>query len=314
MLGGEDDDDDLEEILQECNAQPNLQINFGNVDESAPLNAREEPSTSDKPEAGLADPTIKAILKQNEMLMAAILNQSQGPEKRKTQEEVNYSQEDPILLFEESYRLEDDAHEKIDTRLRQRLRPINSAPESYYSKGAFARVEKPILGETLYLEHIMPNNVNPSVKCKMHDRCAMFEIKNLLTKNAGVARENQKRLRVKEITNDEFSMGIETQWLPATEVYEVVDAGFNFLCCEFMIRNYSYTAIAIMRCLHEVRYFCGVSGGSPKMQRILIESYFNDCFAVSLLTFCNGQCMHPNANMHYVCHFNMLNDDPQCRH
>ena len=101
----------------------------------------------------------------------------------------------------------------------------------------------------------MPNHVNEKTICKMHDRAAHWEIKNLLTKNYGVAREKTKQLRVKEVRDDEFCMGIETQWLSANDVYEVVDAGFNYLCCEFMIRNYSYTAIAIMRCLHEVRYF-----------------------------------------------------------
>ena len=281
MLGGDDADDDLNEILEECNRQPDLNINFSAEPHQMSPPRTERPSTSRQQE-GSSDSTIQAILKQNEMLMAAFLSQSQGGSKRKPMEEVNYSPEDPVLLSEDAYKLEDDAHEKIDTRLRQRLRQINAPPETYYTKGAFARLEKPILGDTLYLEHIMPNNVNPSVKCKMHDRCALWEIKNLLTKNAGVFRESGKKIKVNEIANNEFSMGLETQWLPATEVFEVVDAGFNYLCCEFMIRGYSYTAIAMMRCLHEVRYFCGVCGGSPKLQRVLIESYFNDCFTVSL--------------------------------
>ena len=292
MLGGDDADDDLDDILEECNRQPDVNINFGEQQQQATSQGIERPSTSRLQDGG-TDPTIQAILKQNEMLMAAFLNQSQGSSKRKTQEEVSYTPEEPVLLLEEAYRIEDDAHERIDTRLRQRLRQINAPPESYYSKGAFARLEKPILGDTLYLEHIMPNDVNSAVKCKMHDRCAIFEIKNLLTKNAGVLHETGKRLKVNEIATNEFSMGIETQWLPATEVFEVVDAGFNYLCCEFMIWGYSYTAIAMMRCLHEVRYFCGVCGGSPKLQRILIESYFNDCFNVSCnFILLSELCMH----------------------
>ena len=79
-------------------------------------------------------------------------------------------------------------------------------------------------------------------------------------------------------------MGIDTHWSTVDSVYEVVDAGFNHLCVEFMIRNYSYSAIAIMRGLHECRYFCGVAP-NPKQQRILVEAYYNECLKVCYLKF-----------------------------
>ena len=74
-------------------------------------------------------------------------------------------------------------------------------------------------------------------------------------------------------------MGIKTDWNYANMVFEVVDAGLNFLCVDFMIRNYNYTAVVILHCLHEGLYFSGVAS-SPKQQRILIEGYFNECFKV----------------------------------
>ena len=149
MLGGNDEDDNLDDILEECNAQPDLQIEFS---ASAPITDQqrtERQPTTRSQDGGSTDPTIQAILRQNEMLMNAVLNQGQGVDKRKNQEEVSYNAEEPVLVFEESYRLEDDGHERIDTKLRQKLRPINVPPENYYTKGAFARVERPILGENM---------------------------------------------------------------------------------------------------------------------------------------------------------------------
>ena len=174
MLGG-DDADDLDNIINECNNQPERVGLFRASAEASHMQAREEAVTTPQLSSTNNDSaTVQALLAQNSKLMEALLSQNQTVEvKRKAQEEVSYSPQDPILLFEEAYRLEDDAHEKIDTHLRQKLRPINAPPESYYTKGAFRRVERPIPGETLYTEHIMPNQVNPAMKCKMHDRCAV---------------------------------------------------------------------------------------------------------------------------------------------
>ena len=81
--------------------------------------------------------------------------------------------------------------------------------------------------------------------------------------------------------SEEFNMGINTQWNPAHYVWEVVEAGFNYMAIEHKVRNYSYTALAIMRGLNECMYFSGCTK-VPKVYRELIESYFNDCFQVQL--------------------------------
>ena len=56
-----------------------------------------------------------------------------------------------------------------------------------------------------------------------------------------------------------------------------MDAGFNFMAVEHMIRDYSYTSLAMMRCLHDNRYFWGVAF-SAQTQKTLIMDYFNQCF------------------------------------
>ena len=100
----------------------------------------------------------------------------------------------------------------------------------------------------------MPGSVNENTICKHHDRCATVEIKNYLSKNSGVTSNSKKQIKVHEVGTDEFAMGVTTQWEQAATVWEVMDAGFNFMAVEHMVRSYSYTGLAMIRCLHECRY------------------------------------------------------------
>ena len=125
----------------------------------------------------------------------------------------------------------------------------------------------------------MNGDIHPGTLCKLSDKGAFVEIKNLLTKNSGVGMEKKKLLKVMEVGQEDFSMGLNTNWAQAKTVWEVMDAGFNLLAAEFMIRSYSYSTIAMLRCLHDVRYFCGVTS-NPKDQRSLVEDFFNKCLKV----------------------------------
>ena len=98
----------------------------------------------------------------------------------------------------------------------------------------------------------MNGDVNPSTLCKSFDRGAFVELKNYLTKNSGIGMEKKKLMKVVEIGSEGYSMGMQTNWAQASTVWEVMDAGFNYMAVEFMIRNYNYTALAMMRCLHDV--------------------------------------------------------------
>ena len=106
-----------------------------------------------------------------------------------------------------------------------------------------------------------------------------MEIKNLLSKNSWVGMVKKKVMKVLEVGEEDFSMGMRTNWEQASTVWEVMDAGFNYMAVEFMIRRYSYSALAMMRCLHDVRCFCGVTT-NPKDQRSLLEDFFNECMKV----------------------------------
>ena len=274
MLG--DDEEDLRELVEACSNQ----VERPDIRDRDAVSRQQPPVASTSAGgAGGIDPTVKALLEQNNQLMEMVRQAKDGESsKRKERQEVSHSPEEPIMLFDEAYHLEDDGHEKLDLKLRQRLRQINADPTTYWIKGAFKTVDRPIRGAALYMEHLMPNHINEKTICMHYDRCAIQEIKNYLTKNSGVMRKLDKKLKV-DRQDDEYSMGIQTSWLDASDVFEVVDAGWNYLSLEFMVRGYSYAGIAIMRCLHEVRFFAGVATGA-KQQRTLIECYFNECFKV----------------------------------
>ena len=78
--------------------------------------------------------------------MAAIASkyEEKDTNKRKERSSINYDPEEPYLLVKECFNIQDDAHEHIDTDLRQQLRPINDCPKTYWKKGAFKQVERPL--------------------------------------------------------------------------------------------------------------------------------------------------------------------------
>ena len=187
MIGG--DDDDIEALLGEVGAMaegPRMRTRAEPSPSGGPLptppgqlgaRPRDTMDTRGTPEAmvqpgssqsmGSVDQMAKMVdllIRQNQQLTDVVKGQQEERKnseersigKRKNKEEISYHPEEPVMLFEESYRIEDDSHEVIDTSLRQRLGAINADPETYWKKNAFKQVERPILGSSLYLEHSTP--------------------------------------------------------------------------------------------------------------------------------------------------------------
>ena len=203
MLGG-DEEDNLEDLIADCNNQVERPNPFNRDPQDRPTQgSSSSPQDSNQalqnaPCQSSVDPTVRALIAQNNRLqglMENMVKQTQGHEnKRKCKDDVSLTPEEPLLIVEEAYKLEDDKHDKVDTRLRQRLGTINACPTTYWDKEAFFRVERPILGAALYLEHLMPGNVAEPTLCKHHDRCAYIEIKNYLTKSGpGDSEEAQSK-------------------------------------------------------------------------------------------------------------------------
>ena len=91
----------------------------------------------------------------------------------------------------------------------------------------------------------MPGAVNEGTVCKHHDRCAYIEIKNYLGRSSGVLNRNKKKLAIRDAGEDQFAMGVEKEWATPNTVWQVMDAAFNYVSVEYMVRQYSYTGLAI---------------------------------------------------------------------
>ena len=191
---------------------------------------------------------LTSLLKEKESS-----REKEGQVKRKSKEETVSSPQEPIMFLEEAYRIEDDGHETIDTKLRQKLRPINADPKTWWVKGAFNKVESPVLGASLYTEHLMPGAVAEKTIMMAHDRGAHLELKNYLSKNSNVLSESKKKLKVMDSFAGEMHLDVRTDWQAAATVWEAVDAGLNYAAVEFQIRGYNYSPLAMIRCLHESR-------------------------------------------------------------
>ena len=112
MLGGDDCEDNLEEILAEVQNQVDRPEPSGSS--RTPRNVGTAPRRVQQ-SAQSTDATVQAVLDQNSRLMEALLGQGQEHEGKRKTREFSHSPQEPVLLFEESYRIEDDGHEKIGT-------------------------------------------------------------------------------------------------------------------------------------------------------------------------------------------------------
>jgi hypothetical protein len=111
--------------------------------------------------------------------------------KRKTMEDYHPEE---VRLFDESVQIVDNGHNILDFVVRQKLRPINSDPSVYWKKHpeGFKQVERPIVG-ALFMEHLMPGSIHEATLCKFHDRGAIVQLKNFLSKNSGVKERERKK-------------------------------------------------------------------------------------------------------------------------
>lgn len=267
MLGGADDDE-ISGLLDQINAEaPGRTAN--NMEQE-----QEEPSMRDPPNQVGGDAWSLVLAQQNErqnqmqeMMVAQgqfqsqmlekfiSLHQPSAPERdaeKRKANDVSYLPQDHVMI-DENYHIKDDGAETLDTMLRQRLRQPNADPVKWWKRGAFKQVDRPILGGVLYTKHIIGSNPAESTICKHYDVASHREIKNYLTRNSGVMTESKKKIKLYNLGSEDVSMGVQTNWENASTVWEVMDAAFNLLAVEHMVRPYSYGAIAMMSCCHECR-------------------------------------------------------------
>ena len=106
--------------------------------------------------------------------------------------------------------------------------------------------------------------------------------KHFLSRNAGIEEDEDKR----ELSVTKSKKGAIATINPKFEepetLWEVVDGVKNYLAATYMIRPYSYEALALDRVLHQVRYFarpvenCADQGNAAKLQMSLAKKLFDD--------------------------------------
>ena len=88
----------------------------------------------------------------------------------------------------------------------------------------------------------------------------------LLNKNAHLC--DQDKVIMMSSNTAKFGAKMED----ASDTFELVEAVLNYLACTYMIRNYSYEGIALVRALHHVRFFFNVCSSEAQQKKLLAGS------------------------------------------
>ena len=200
---------------------------------------------------------IAQAMKSNEEGVKEIV-QSIMDHGRKRPAEREKEEEKPKLT-DQMMRVKDDNNTVIDGKIRNLVgkNPNSSEPSSWWS-AEFSSVAHPELGEGLCLNHLGPGLINPDVVLKIHDRKKVVTVKELLTANSGYGGNLEESISAKRKNGRdggswEFA---ETKSLKnAVKLEEVVEAGLNYCMVVFMVRSWDYSALAMIRVAHAVRFF-----------------------------------------------------------
>ena len=188
-------------------------------------------------------------------------------QKRKIDEEPE--EEEPILITG-MIDVHDDGFSSIDMSLRKRLKNPNSCPSEWWEADKMDKVTRPVTGTNLYLSHIMPGRINPKTIRRVHDRSMLVTTKSLSSQNSAVTGEKRMTYRLAATEDDDTILTGSRAYVDCKTVFEVMDSVMNFVALIHQIRPYSYEGIALMRALHHIRYYFGVSDDA-KTQKTLVE-------------------------------------------
>ena len=201
------------------------------------------------------------------------LNQMLGKKKRYDEDEdcmvlgnLMPDRKTVILSFKKG---KDDGKDVLAKKLRAKLRPVNSAPSEHYAM--YERVDRPVL-DGWESDHFGVNAVNPKVTCALHDKGAKMTIKMFHKENKSTA-DHKTALRIHHDPSkvDGVAGALETVWHEPQDVYSVINSVFAYCISEHRIRNHSYVPLLLLKCLHELRFFCGIAETDAKQVEYLTE-------------------------------------------
>ena len=204
-----------------------------------------------------------------------VLTMLSDNQKRRRDDELE--EEEPVLI-DEMVQVKDDSINIIDMGIRQRLKNPNSCPSEWWDASVMEKRCWPVMGQNMYLTHLMPGRVNALTIRKIHDRSVLVTVKGLSSKNSGVCGEKKMVYKLQQSTDDEDTILMGGRnYTDCKTVYDVVESVFNFAAICHQVRPYSYEALSLLRCLHHVRFFFGVTEDA-KLQKQLLEKLIGEVF------------------------------------
>ena len=213
----------------------------------------------------------------------------QSPGSGKGQKRKQLEQDMMPVMYNENVTIKDNGVDIIDLTWRHRLRVPNANPSSWWKlKGDDIETfnkSLPIRGSTLYLDHVQgsarPNDVSLQ---KMHNRSEYVDVKMMTSKNQWVTDKPKSMMFDAEKEHASFGH----RWAEPQTCFEVMDGVFNIVNSIYAIRPYSYEGHAILRGLHQCRYFYNVCSG-PAEQRKLLEHGVNRVLAKNRTNAIEGE-------------------------
>ena len=193
-----------------------------------------------------------------------------GKRKRKDSSTDSEDDQSPILV-NKTFKVKDNGHDILDFEIRNKLRTINAKPDTYF-KHLIKKVEPQL--ETIEVDHLTANTVNPRIIKKVHDVSAHLELKYFDAGNITVESRAPKasfKARGGDIQTD-----LALDWVEPDTVWQCVDALLNYCTTVYSVRRDDYTPWVIIKVLHEIRYFAACR--DAKLQKKVITEFVNCIF------------------------------------
>ena len=159
----------------------------------------------------------------------------------------------------------------LDFKIRNSLRTINAKPKTYY-KYLNKKVEPQL--ETLEVDHLTANTINPRIVKKVHDMNAHLELKYFDVGNITV--ESRAPKAKFSARGGDIQTDLALDWVEPDNVWQCVDALFNYCTTVYSVRRDDYTPWVLMKVLHEIRYFAVCK--DSKTQKKVITEFVNCIF------------------------------------
>ena len=191
--------------------------------------------------------------------------------KNKSDSEDSDDCQEPVMTKYDNYKVRDDGNGKLDMKLRNSLRTINSKPRKYFKH--FSRKVKPVL-ETLENEHLTNTLINPKVMKKIHDRGSFLELRYFDANNISV--ETRAPKASFSAASGNVVGTLSHDWSEPQTIWACMDAVINYCISVYGVRQEDYSPWVLMKTLHEMRYFA-VCKTLDKQKKVLTD-FVNNFF------------------------------------